>query len=254
MPTLTRSVAEVAVAGTLDALVISPRPASEAPRVRALLEQALPGIRLGRRAEGFVVDAWEAHVLLAIPEETGLVWRPEAKRFVENRRRVKAAQVSVQRRTVEIKVKGFEFAKGLVSDLTDIETLDRHQVVNVAAMAVPEGYGLCVFDEQGVGKTVTFIYAFDLLVQRDRADVALVVAPKSMVPEWPQDLVRFKGDLYKFALLTGSRRDKVRALSSGADFFVTNFETAITMEAELRAFLRGHGDRAVVVVDESFFI
>ena len=55
-------------------------------------------------------------------------------------------------------------------------------------MTLPDSPGLCVFDEQGAGKTVTFIFAFDLLVERDQADLAVIVAPKSMIGEWPKDL------------------------------------------------------------------
>ncbi len=100
---------------------------------------------------------------------------------------------------------------------------------------------------------MTFIYGFDALVNRDEADFALIVAPKSMVPEWPRDFERFKGDLYKVVIASGPARQKRAALASGADVIVTNFETAISMEDEIRSLLRRRPGRAVLAVDESFY-
>nr|WP_238360589.1 DEAD/DEAH box helicase [Iningainema tapete] len=121
-------------------------------------------------------------------------------------------------------------------------------------MTIPDSYGLCVFDEQGAGKTVTLIFAFDVLVARDEVDLALIVTPKSMVPEWPRDFFRFKGHLYKVEIVSGTRKQKRIAIGSGADVLVTNFETAASMEDELRALLRSYQGRAMLVVDESFYI
>jgi SNF2 family DNA or RNA helicase len=142
----------------------------------------------------------------------------------------------------------------MLEGIADIDRLDDHQKVNVATMTLPGLSGLCVFDEQGAGKTVTLIYCFDLLAHRDEIDIALVIAPKSMVPEWPEDLRRFKGDLYKCAVVSGSRNEKLRTINSDADIFITNYETAVSMEQELAAMLRRHNGRAVVAVDESFFV
>ncbi len=247
------TVAELVPTQNLDALLIAPRDAKNDREVRALIERNIPTVRIRRTPQGLVVDGWNASVLLDLPEDAGILWRPEAKRYVQNRLRVKTAHGPLYKQVAEVKEQGAGFARQLVS-LDAVRQLDDHQIVNVAAMALPDCYGLCVFDEQGAGKTVTFIFAFDLLVQRDQADFALILAPKSMVPEWPTALAHFKGDLYKVAILAGSRREKVRAVASQADVLVVNFETAVAMEAELRALLRRHLDRAIVVVDESFFI
>src|SRR5258708_2620602 len=48
--------------------------------------------------------------------------------------------------------------------------LDPHQIVAVAAMTVPGLAGLCLFDEQGSGKTVMAIAAFDILKQAKEID------------------------------------------------------------------------------------
>ena len=121
-------------------------------------------------------------------------------------------------------------------------------------MTLSEGFGLCLFDEQGAGKTVSLIFAYDLLAARAQADQMIIVAPKSMLPEWPRDFARFRRGLYKVVTVTGSRRQKLEALRSRADIYVTNFETVVAMEAYFEAILRTRPDRSVLVVDESFFV
>lgn len=81
----------------------------------------------------------------------------------------------------------------------------------------------------------------------------LIVAPKSMVPEWPNDFTRFMSDRYDVQVVSGSRAEKRRILTSDADVLVTNFETTVSMEAELRSVLNRHRERAILVVDESFY-
>ncbi|MEO1009565.1 MAG: DEAD/DEAH box helicase [Planctomycetota bacterium] len=145
----------------------------------------------------------------------------------------------------------------LLDDLghTDgLEVLDDHQVTNVAVMTAPGLCGACVFDEQGAGKTVSLIFAFDQLVQRNEVDSALIVAPKSMVAEWPNDFTRFCGDLYSVMVIGGTRKEKRKAIKSGADVLVTNFETVVSMEPDLAAVLRRRCPRSVLVVDESFYV
>ena len=186
--------------------------------------------------------------------EIQMNWTPEARQFVENRRQVESAHSGVFTALARIRREGASLAERMVVDSASPGVLDEHQVVNVAAMTLPDSPGLCVFDEQGAGKTVTFIFAFDLLVERDEADSAVIVAPKSMIGEWPKDLERFRGDIYRTVVLTGSARVKRRLLADGADVFVTNFETAVGMEAELRALMRARPGRTVLAIDESFFI
>ncbi|HZT67408.1 MAG TPA: DEAD/DEAH box helicase [Acidimicrobiales bacterium] len=185
---------------------------------------------------------------------TRLRWSPEAKRFAENRRWAAHRAEQWRRDVRAISEGGRAAAEAALGDAKGLEVLDDHQWVNVAAMTLPDGPGLCVFDEQGAGKTVTAIFAFDVLVDRNQADLLLIVAPKSMVAEWPADFARFKGDLYHVETLTGSRASRRRLLAEEPDVLVANFEAVVAMEAELRAILRRHGDRAVLVVDESYHV
>ena len=76
-------------------------------------------------------------------------WTPEARRFVENRRHVASVHSRVFEALVRIRREGVGLAERMIADSDSLGVLDRHQVVNVAAMTLPHSPGLCVFDEQG---------------------------------------------------------------------------------------------------------
>ena len=241
---------------TSDALFLTPQDGHYLPLLQLLRECCNPrGSGFTRTAEGIRVSPEIAEGLYELESRIKIKWTPDARRFVENRRHINAVHNKVFESLLQIKREGVSLAKQLISDCRDgLEVLDQHQIVNVAAMTLPGSPGLCVFDEQGVGKTVTFVFAFDLLVERDQADFAIIFAPKSMIGEWPEDLRRFRFDIYRTVVVTGSVQEKRRLLSQGADIFVTNFETAVTMESELRALMSTRPDRIVLAIDESYFV
>ncbi len=245
---------EVCITDTLDRICLIPFEGCDRQDVRKALREVAGDIPMRSSADGVSVPSGYAHLILNAGKALDLHWRGLAKLYVENRQRTQGCFRVVKTRLEEIKAGGISLAEDMLKDLADVGRLDDHQKINVAMMTLPESPGMCVFDEQGAGKTVTFIYTFDLLVHRDEADIALVFAPKSMVPEWPNDLRRFKGDLYQCAVISGGRREKRVAISSDADFFVTNFETAVSMESELTAMLRRQRGRAVIAIDESFYV
>ena len=246
---------DLRAADSLTGLFLTPRNVRDAPEVVRCLGRVFAGASPPRRATGGIRLS-ERQTRIVLEGVNGLDVRADidAVRFLENRMRARAAFATQLEQLREIKNRGPDYAQSLIADSAGLFTLDPHQIVNVAAMTMPGGFGLCVFDEQGAGKTVTFIFAFDLLVARDEADRALIVAPKSMVPEWPRDIQRFRGDLYRCAVVSGTTREKKCALMSDAEVLVTNFETAVSMEQEIRALMRACPGRFVVAVDESFFI
>jgi SNF2 family DNA or RNA helicase len=245
--------ADVRVSERVDGVIVTPRQFHDGHALTIALRESLRPISIGRRADGVWLKPFDSDALLAASEMLDLRWNVEASRFVENRARIKRTHNKVRGEVLRILDGGPTAAESHLTNIRGIELLDAHQRVNVAAMTIPDSFGLCVFDEQGAGKTVTFIYAFDVLVARDLADFALIIAPKSMIAEWPRDFAKFKTDLYSVAVLTGSRPDKLATLARGADVFVTNFETAVSFEDELRVILRRRCGRAVLAVDESFF-
>lgn len=139
--------------------------------------------------------------------------------------------------------------------LSDLDgRLDPHQAQAVAAIVHPDVKGLCLFDEQGLGKTVTTLFAYHRMRQTGSAGRMLVFAPKSMVLEWLHDARRFFGDTYRYQALTGSIREKRAGCDREADIYVTNFETAVRLATRLQQFLARDRGRTFLVVDESFFV
>lgn len=249
-----RPKAEACLTDTLDRICLVPDRGYDRQTIRTVVKEAVGSIPMKSLAEGVSIPSQYAHLLFGTEDVIDLKWRGDSKLFVENRMHTLQHIQAIRQQVEVLKSEGVNGATQLLPDLGDIDVLDDHQKVNVAAMTLAQSPGMCIFDEQGTGKTVTVIYAFDLLVHRDKIDVALVIAPKSMIPEWPADLSRFKGDLYKTVIVTGGRTEKRLAMNSDADFFVTNYETVVSMERELSSLLRRHQGRAMLVVDESFFV
>lgn len=212
------------------------------------------GVR--RTGSSIVVAAREAAWLLepGAAAAAGIRLSPGAERALSVRRRIAEVHESELQRLRALRDGGAATAREVLLQQGGrrLDILDDHQLVNVAAMTSDVGYGMCLFDEQGAGKTVTVIFAFDRLVDLNLLDTAVIVAPKSMVAEWAAELERFMGDLYRVAVVTGTSAQRRAAVRSGADVLVLNYEAVRTVEDDLILTLRRHPDRAVLVVDESY--
>ncbi len=145
-------------------------------------------------------------------------------------------------------------AEYLLQDFPERSYLDHHQISAVATATHPEVKGLCLFDEQGLGKTVTTLFSFHRLRQTNIITSMLVIAPKNMTLEWVNDTERFFGSHYKVQPAIGNQREKSRSLGRQADIYVTNFETVVRLSDSLRQLIKAQGGRVLLVVDESFFV
>lgn len=179
-----------------------------------------------------------------------LEWEPGARRMAENRQAVITAAPHVRRRADAIRDTGPAEARKLIADCALVGQLDDHQVLNVAILTTHDSWGGCVFDEQGTGKTVSLIAAFDVLIERGLTETLLVVAPKSMIAEWKQEFRQFTNELYKVVVAEGDKRQKGMALFSGADVIVINYETLVSLSDEIVRLARR--TRLALAVDESF--
>lgn len=130
--------------------------------------------------------------------------------------------------------------------------LDHLQAVAVNAMCVPGLRGLCLFDEQGAGKTVMTLAAFDTLRESGYVDEMIVVCPKSMVEEWEKDCTRFLGEKYRITLATGGSSGRFRQVTEKTDILVVNFDGIALSRVAIEA--RAARTRTLLVVDESFYV
>lgn len=131
-----------------------------------------------------------------------------------------------------------------------MDVLDPAQAIAVSAMVTPHLFGLCLFDEQGVGKTVTTIAAFDVLQQRKEADCLVIVCPLTMTGGWEKEIERFIPKKYRITLLEGTSEQRRQQLQKPFDVLICNFESIPPLLTLLKGILGNK--KAVLAVDESF--
>lgn len=131
------------------------------------------------------------------------------------------------------------------------EVLEPAQAAAVSSMETEGLLGLCLFDEQGSGKTVMTIAAFDVMRKADQIDAMIVVCPKSMVSEWPKDLERFLGRELKTVIALGNQNDRFNTALSGFDVLVSNYEGISPMLVPLDGISKNK--RFLLVIDESYY-
>lgn len=219
------------------------------PEVARTLASQSPPVRARRSGGRLVVELFEADRVLALFPEA--VIEPTARRAVDNRNRVASSgDVNDEaRRRLHLPA---HMARSLIDDSLLAARLDDHQARTVAAMTVPGGWGTCIFDEQGTGKTVTVIAAFDVLVERGEAEVLVVVAPKSMIAEWSTEFARFTGGVYSVGVVDGTRSRRAQIVGGGHDVVVLNYESVESLAEPLK--LLAKRSNVVLAVDESFLV
>lgn len=131
------------------------------------------------------------------------------------------------------------------------QLLDPPQSVAVSAMTVPGLLGLCLFDEQGSGKTVMTISAFDILKSNGIVDAMIVICPKSMLGEWPKDINRFLPGKYSVETAEGDRRERYQTALRDFDVLATNYEGVEYIRIALSAATH---KSYLLVVDESYYL
>lgn len=130
--------------------------------------------------------------------------------------------------------------------------LEPAQASAVGAMTVPGLLGLCLFDEQGSGKTVMTIAAFDELRGLGEIDAMIVVCPKSMVGEWPTDILKFLGPECRVEVAEGDQRRRYETAQRKFDVLITNYEGVVPLLGNLMA--SASTKRYLLVVDESYYL
>jgi SNF2 family DNA or RNA helicase len=137
-------------------------------------------------------------------------------------------------------------------DATWRAVLEPAQATAVAVMTLPNILGVCLFDEQGSGKTAMAIASFDILREAGLIDVMIVVCPKSMISEWPNDIKKFTGDKYKIICAEGTSKQKYDTSLENFDVLVTNYEGVEVMISSLAALAKER--KVLLTADESYYL
>jgi SNF2 family DNA or RNA helicase len=251
------TIADVSASGS--ALRFAPRRGADLTELLRKLRVRVGTGTVRRDGTGLVAPASALHWLVdgSAAADLDVHLEAGAVRSLEIRRRAALVHEQYRQHVGALRTGGTDVARielAATPTSQNLDLLDGHQVVNVAAMTAPEGYGMLLFDEQGAGKTVSVIYAFDRLVDLNVIDLMVVVAPKSMVGEWAGAIEQFMGDTYKVEIIEGNAAMRSRKIDSGADVVVLNYEAIGSIRDQLLLRLRRHPDRALLVVDESFAV
>lgn len=130
--------------------------------------------------------------------------------------------------------------------------LKPHQQKAVEAMTTDGLLGMCLFDEQGTGKTLTTIAAFDVLFSRGELETLVLVGPKTLVKTWNEEFNGFLPGKYRVVEVSGSSRERMEALRQNADVFLISYESATSDRVAIEGLMRER--EALLVIDESFMV
>ncbi len=130
------------------------------------------------------------------------------------------------------------------------KVLDPAQAIAVSAMTTTGLLGLCLFDEQGIGKTVTTLASFDVLKRRGETDCLVIICPVTMMGGWKKEIEKFLPNKYCVKVVEGSADEKRKVVLSPYDILICNFESVPPFLVVLKAILGSK--KATLAVDESF--
>ena len=85
--------------------------------------------------------------------------------------------------------------------------------------------------EMGVGKTRTGVETFILKYQQSKVNKCLVICPVSMLYKWVDEVEKWSD--FSAIALDGTRENKQELLNEDYDFYVINYESLTSLQAEL---------------------
>ncbi|MEO5360288.1 MAG: DEAD/DEAH box helicase [Nitrospirota bacterium] len=106
---------------------------------------------------------------------------------------------------------------------------------------------VALFDEQGLGKTKIVIDALSQRMKNRYIDGVLVVAPMSLLYNWEMEVQ--KHSFLIPIVLRGGKREKRYKFLTGANFYITNYESVISELTRMKRFCKSQN--IAIVLDES---
>ena len=131
--------------------------------------------------------------------------------------------------------------------------LESHQKIAVNAMTRKGLLGVCLFDEQGTGKTLTALAAFHSLKESRQADAMIVVAPQSVINAWRDDAQKIGFANFSVSVVAGERDERDKALRERADIVLMGYDALVSMLPVAKAVAK-RAPKCLLVADEAFLI
>lgn len=231
-------------------LVIKTTGPGERPVVSKRIRALLPRDSVFSSREEIVVPPTAAFLIAQEFVADDVVWSDQAQALLREQR-MKLSKIASAR---------FEVAEALsdprraIGSYPLINRLDEHQIEAVAAMTVPSLIGLALFDEQGLGKTISALCAFDLLHSAGRLKYLLVVAPKSVLASWLGDIKKVFGQKYAVKAVGGSQWTRRERIRSRFDILLCNYESMVSERELMKRTITNREGGFMLVIDESYFV
>ena len=83
----------------------------------------------------------------------------------------------------------------------------------------------CLFLEMGLGKTFIMIQTIANLKRLNKINKAIVIAPKSLLYVWGEEIEKFSR--LSYSIVTGTKRQKEKALKQDKDIYLMNYESLL---------------------------
>lgn len=106
---------------------------------------------------------------------------------------------------------------------------------------------IALFDEQGLGKTKIVIDSLCWEMKEGKIEGVLVIAPMSLLYNWEQEVC--KHSFLIPIVLKGTEREKRYKFLTGANFYITNYESVISENQRIKRFCKSRS--VAIVLDES---
>jgi SNF2 family DNA or RNA helicase len=212
------------------------------------LERVLEGsfVSSGR----LLVPLESAGAVFDILGQEDVVWDEEVLSTALSRKRHRKMQTDAR---VEV-ANALKDPYSVLAGYAHLHRLDRHQAEAVAAIVSPSLKGIAIFDEQGTGKTLMALAAFDWLRERGVVQRLLVVAPKSVLSAWEVQCDQFLDGQNRRSMLTGTAAARRRALLHPHDILLVGYEAAVASATLLQSIISTGPAKYLLIVDESYFV
>lgn len=106
---------------------------------------------------------------------------------------------------------------------------------------------VALFDEQGLGKTKIVIDSLCKAMKGGEIEGVFVVCPMSLIYNWEQEVT--KHSFLIPIILRGSEKEKRYRFMTGANFYITNYESVVAETTRIKRFCKSR--RVAIVLDEA---